>query len=392
LISEMQGDGEEEDLYQWLDLLLLKIRRSLGNGRRPEQENRLAKLWKAVESNLMHPWKLSDLAELAHLSSSQLSRVCQDVYGRSPIQYLNFLRLSKAGFLLKTSSEPIESISWSVGYNNPFAFTNAFKREFGQTPRDYRQDYWESLVEDGVSVLHEEDEGTSIKKPMSKKRPIKRGEWLYVDLEPLANRSLTQRGEWLGDKSFYNVPNGETSVKGIPFNLISERANENKKAVLLRSKMISKDRRNQALPKEVQTYPNAYASSIYFLHACGWVTQNVESIGEYRIFYEDGGSAVQHLIACGPSVPGDCMAPVWSQQSNIQDWWPDFYHFENDSVKHWRIEPDVDEEREGYLYILEWKNPRPQSKIESIAIKATSQFRSALAVFAISLRAPSEKG
>ncbi|RZA11588.1 MAG: helix-turn-helix domain-containing protein, partial [Lysobacteraceae bacterium] len=43
-----------------------------------------------------------------------------------------------AAHLLATSSEKIEAIAHAVGYVNPFAFSNTFKRLTGFRPSDYR--------------------------------------------------------------------------------------------------------------------------------------------------------------------------------------------------------------------------------------------------------------
>ena len=48
--------------------------------------------------------------------------------------------MEKAVQLLNLSNKPIYEISDLVGYKNPTHFSAAFKRNFGCTPRQFRED------------------------------------------------------------------------------------------------------------------------------------------------------------------------------------------------------------------------------------------------------------
>ncbi|MGH7957468.1 MAG: helix-turn-helix transcriptional regulator [Opitutaceae bacterium] len=82
--------------------------------------------------------RMLELAKLARVSEEHLRRLCQQSLGRSPIQPLTYLRVQHAAHLIATSEEKIEFIANSVGYLNPFAFSNTFKRMTGIRPTDYR--------------------------------------------------------------------------------------------------------------------------------------------------------------------------------------------------------------------------------------------------------------
>ena len=57
----------------------------------------------------------------------------------TPIAYVQRIRVERAKRLLETSDEPIEDISWAVGYEDPASFRRLFKRLTGLTPGAYRQ-------------------------------------------------------------------------------------------------------------------------------------------------------------------------------------------------------------------------------------------------------------
>jgi transcriptional regulator GlxA family with amidase domain len=57
----------------------------------------------------------------------------------TPIAYVQRIRVERAKRLLETSDEPIEEISWAVGYEDPASFRRLFKRLTGLAPGEYRR-------------------------------------------------------------------------------------------------------------------------------------------------------------------------------------------------------------------------------------------------------------
>ncbi|MDB4265155.1 AraC family transcriptional regulator [bacterium] len=127
---------ESTMLHHWVEL----IHGFVGQAARPYQEDdRLWRLWEAVEKSLDRNWRLADLAEIACTSPEHLRRLCQQQLGRSPIQQVTYLRMRRAVKLLTTTEDKVETIAQTVGYENPFTFSNAFKRWTGRRPTDYRE-------------------------------------------------------------------------------------------------------------------------------------------------------------------------------------------------------------------------------------------------------------
>lgn len=102
------------------------------------REKRLDFLWKAVIADLARPWNLDELASQAGMSKENLRRVCQRELNRSPMKHLARLRFQRAGELLSDAGNKVAFVAERVGYNDPFAFSSAFKREMGVSPSDYR--------------------------------------------------------------------------------------------------------------------------------------------------------------------------------------------------------------------------------------------------------------
>ena len=84
-----------------------------------------------------HRWSLQELAERVGMSRSSFALKFKQTVGTSPLEYLTRWRMLLAGDRLVTSGEPIAAIAPSLGYELESAFSTAFKREMGCSPRQY---------------------------------------------------------------------------------------------------------------------------------------------------------------------------------------------------------------------------------------------------------------
>lgn len=92
---------------------------------------------------LMHdqpgqPWTLVELAATVGYSRASLARRFSELLGQSPMAYLTDWRLDLAADLLRDRLDSVEVVGRTVGYANPFAFSTAFKRAHGVSPRAFR--------------------------------------------------------------------------------------------------------------------------------------------------------------------------------------------------------------------------------------------------------------
>lgn len=119
----------------WLDLIENYVDGFAEPWRR---EERLLALWSTVRQDLSRAWSLNELAGLAGISSEHLRRLCRNSLGRSPMQQLTNLRVQQAAHQLATTAAGLDAIADGVGYRNPFAFSNVFKRVTGVRPSLFR--------------------------------------------------------------------------------------------------------------------------------------------------------------------------------------------------------------------------------------------------------------
>jgi AraC-like DNA-binding protein len=91
----------------------------------------------AMHGDPAQGWTLQALAARAGMSRSTFALKFKETVGASPLEYLTRWRMLLAGDKLVNSSAPISVIARSLGYESESAFSTAFKRVMGCSPRQY---------------------------------------------------------------------------------------------------------------------------------------------------------------------------------------------------------------------------------------------------------------
>ena len=135
LYREVNGNGEPPVQRLYVELIHEHAMRIAADLRSDE---RLLRLWAVVEGDLAHPWTLSELARKAGMSIELLRIHNNNSTGRSPMKQVAYLRMQRAALELASTPTKINVIAEDVGYRDPFAFSVAFKRNIGLTPKAFR--------------------------------------------------------------------------------------------------------------------------------------------------------------------------------------------------------------------------------------------------------------
>ncbi|PMC40708.1 AraC family transcriptional regulator [Bacillus sp. UMB0899] len=91
---------------------------------------------------------LTELAQIAGLSTSHYSRLFKKYIGLSPIDYLTHLRIDRAKELLVLSDVKIKEVSQNVGYGDELYFSRTFKRIVGVSPSQFCEDHKQVVSEE----------------------------------------------------------------------------------------------------------------------------------------------------------------------------------------------------------------------------------------------------
>lgn len=85
------------------------------------------------------PWTVAELARRVRVSRASFASRFRAGVGRPPMAYLTRWRLTLAGDLLLDPDLTVAAVARAVGYDNPYAFSTAFKREVGVSPSEFRK-------------------------------------------------------------------------------------------------------------------------------------------------------------------------------------------------------------------------------------------------------------
>lgn len=99
-----------------------------------------------------HDWTVEELGQRAAMSRSTFALRFKETVGLSPIEYLTRWRMLLAADRLANTRDSISEIAQSLGYESASAFTKAFKKIMGRSPRQYSRD------QNSVSPPYSEDE------------------------------------------------------------------------------------------------------------------------------------------------------------------------------------------------------------------------------------------
>ena len=91
-----------------------------------------------IQQNYHRDLTVEEIADVCKLNRSYFSKLFKENMGCPPQEFLIRLRLSKATEFMKTSGASIGDISILCGYPNQFHFSRAFKKRYGMSPREWR--------------------------------------------------------------------------------------------------------------------------------------------------------------------------------------------------------------------------------------------------------------
>ena len=117
-----------------------------GNGQRKlpsplvfnsQPADRFAELIPWMMQNLREDLSVNTLARRACMSPSHFNRAFKSVFGNTPAEFVEMLRINEAKRRLSVPKRTLDTIAASVGFSDAQTFQRAFERRFGAKPRSY---------------------------------------------------------------------------------------------------------------------------------------------------------------------------------------------------------------------------------------------------------------
>ena len=103
------------------------------------QDPRVTALVDYIINHIEEDFTASKLSEMAQLSESSMRRLFTKYTGKSPLEFIQDLRLVIAARRMLVTNERISQIAYSVGFSDPNYFSRVFRDKFGVSPQVYRK-------------------------------------------------------------------------------------------------------------------------------------------------------------------------------------------------------------------------------------------------------------
>jgi AraC-like DNA-binding protein len=102
-------------------------------------DKRVREVLERLNREWRRPPPVQELAASVNLGPSRLAHLIRKNVHTSIRDLLRRRRVAEAARLLLTTHKRVSEISYDVGYTDICNFNHAFRREFGVSPREYRE-------------------------------------------------------------------------------------------------------------------------------------------------------------------------------------------------------------------------------------------------------------
>ena len=144
LINKQVPGDDESRLKLRINELLITLHSLLLKKERPLDESliladRTVKIFlDDLVNHLEVDWSLESMATRCELGRTRFSHYCRQLTNKTPLQYLNQLRVDKSAELLKNSDLSVQDIADKCGFHSSQYFATQFKKFFKTSPNKYR--------------------------------------------------------------------------------------------------------------------------------------------------------------------------------------------------------------------------------------------------------------
>jgi AraC family transcriptional regulator of arabinose operon len=128
-----------------LDLAMLALEEALlwasltaFNNKWVTMDGRVRQAINYMTAHFREPFQLHALARYCGLSLYRLAHLFKEETGLSPQRFMERHRMHVASRLLSTTGFTISEVAAEVGYDDPFYFSNRFRRYSGKSPSHFR--------------------------------------------------------------------------------------------------------------------------------------------------------------------------------------------------------------------------------------------------------------
>ena len=110
-------------------------------GQKDHEDQSIKKAQEFIEHNFQNKITIDELASMLALSRRNLERRFKKATANTVAEYIQRVKIEAAKTNLESSRENINEVMYNIGYQDPKAFRNVFKKITGLSPLQYRNKY-----------------------------------------------------------------------------------------------------------------------------------------------------------------------------------------------------------------------------------------------------------
>ncbi|MGE6513647.1 helix-turn-helix domain-containing protein [Lysinibacillus sphaericus] len=134
--------------YELIYRIFQELNEGLG---KPHEMDKVEAARLYLEQHVHEPISIQTLADSLKISTRHLLRTFKNRFGIGPQIYLQQLRIEKAKHYLLSNHYGIREIAISLGYEDEYYFSRAFKKETNMAPSIFRRKYTSGMAEFAIT-------------------------------------------------------------------------------------------------------------------------------------------------------------------------------------------------------------------------------------------------
>lgn len=104
-------------------------------------KHKFTSLLMRIDQDLMYDWSVEEMAAMVGISPPHLYRLARRFHNKAPMQLVASMRMKRAVQLLNKTNCRLDDIADLIGYRGAFAFSKAFKKWSGKSPKAFRDEH-----------------------------------------------------------------------------------------------------------------------------------------------------------------------------------------------------------------------------------------------------------
>ena len=122
-----------------LEITAILSENYLTENRNAKSQERLAPVFDYIEKNFAEDIPISSLSRLLNVCDDHFIRLFKNTTNKSPVKYINDVRIEKAMKLLINTDQTVAEIAYKTGFSDQSYMTRCFKSALKTTPVRYRK-------------------------------------------------------------------------------------------------------------------------------------------------------------------------------------------------------------------------------------------------------------